>query len=116
MKKLLVSLTLVLTACGQLAFSQAATPGRIAFVTLEGQVATVAPDGSNLRVLTTGSQRFQFPAWSPDGSQLGVLGADAEGGFLAVFEDEENAAFRTSFTAAPASLPFIFTGHPTPKR
>ena len=89
MKKLLVSLTLVLVACGQLAFSQA-TPARIAFVTLEGQVATVAPDGSELRVLTAGSQRFQFPAWSPDGSSLAVLGADAEGGFLAVLEDEEN--------------------------
>ena len=53
-------------------------------------MATVAPDGSDLRALSSGSQRFQFPAWSPDGSRLAVLGADAEGGFINLLEDAEN--------------------------
>ncbi len=53
-------------------------------------MATVAPDGSDTRVLSSGPQRFQFPAWSPDGSRLAVLGADAGGGFISLLEDAAN--------------------------
>ena len=93
MKKVFAGLAVLLVVFGGLAFSQAA-PGRIAFITLGGQVATVEPDGSGLRVLTSGAQSFQFPAWSPNGSRLAVLGADAEGGFLTVLEDAEDAVPR----------------------
>ncbi len=88
MTKLLAGLAPVLAALGLVAYGQvAAQTGRIAYVTLQGQVATVAPDGSEPRVLTAGDQRFQFPAWSPDGSRVAVLGADASGGFITVLED-----------------------------
>ena len=38
-----------------------AQQSRIAFINPEGQLATINPDGSDLRVLTEGEQRFQFP-------------------------------------------------------
>ena len=50
-----------------LAFAQ---QSRIAFINPDGQLTTINPDGSDLRVLTQGEQRFQFPVWSPDGSKL----------------------------------------------
>ncbi|CAN5881546.1 PD40 domain-containing protein [soil metagenome] len=88
MKKL-ARFALVLVVYGQVALAQT---GRIVYINLDGQVATVQPDGSEERVLTAGAQRFQFPAWSPDGLHLAVLGADTDGGFLSVLEDVEAAA------------------------
>ncbi len=64
-----------------------AQQSRIAFVNPEGQLATINPDGSDLRVLTQGEQRLQFPAWSPDGSKIASIGVDPEGGFIRVFAD-----------------------------
>ncbi len=40
------------------------------------QVATVAPDGSDLRVLTSGPGIHEIPTWSADGTWLGYDGAD----------------------------------------
>ncbi len=56
----------------------AATAQRIAYVTPAGELATVEPDGSQMRVLADAG-RYQFPAWSPDGERVAVIGADAEG-------------------------------------
>lgn len=50
---------------------------RIAFITLEHQLETVAPDGSERRRLTDMNDRFQFPAWSPDGTLLAVIGSNS---------------------------------------
>jgi hypothetical protein len=44
------------------------TVNRIAYITLEHQLETIAPDGSERRRLTDLNSRFQFPAWSPDGA------------------------------------------------
>ncbi len=68
-----------------------AQSGRVAFINGDGQLATVAPDGSDVRVLTAGPQRLQFPAWSPDGSKIASIGIDAAGGFISIFADEANA-------------------------
>ncbi len=51
---------------------------RIAYVTPAGELATVEPDGSQTRILAEPG-RYQFPAWSPDGERIAVIGADAEG-------------------------------------
>ncbi len=48
---------------------------RIAFINEDGQLMTVAPDGSDVRQLTRGRQRLRFPAWSPDGSRIAAIGA-----------------------------------------
>lgn len=49
---------------------------RIAYVTLDHQLATIAPDGRDARRLTEMNRRFEFPAWAPDGSQLAVIASD----------------------------------------
>ena len=87
MKNLLAGLVTVALLC----FGAAQAQGRIAYITLNGQVATVNPDGSEPRVLSTGAQQFQFPAWSPEGGSLAVLGSDQEGGFVQVLTDEVDA-------------------------
>jgi TolB protein len=53
------------------------TVNRIAYITLEHQLETIAPDGSERRRLTDLNSRFQFPAWSPDGALLAVIGDDS---------------------------------------
>ena len=66
-----------------------AQEGRIAFITPDGQLATVAPNGHDLRQLSQGDQRLQFPAWSPDGEQIAVIGADRLGGFASLYQDSQ---------------------------
>ncbi|MCX6050406.1 MAG: hypothetical protein NT075_35370, partial [Chloroflexi bacterium] len=50
-------------------------PNRIAFVDANGQLGTVAPDGRDFRMLTTGERTFQFPAWSPDNEAIAAIGS-----------------------------------------
>lgn len=64
---------------------------RIAFVNGDGQIETIAPDGSDSRALTGVGQRFQFPAWSPDGQFLAAVGGDAAGSAIYVMRDQEPA-------------------------
>ena len=61
---------------------------RIAFVTSAGELATVEADGSQTRVLADAG-RYQFPAYSPDGERVAVIGADAQGS--AVFSVRDGA-------------------------
>jgi TolB protein len=66
---------------------------RIVIVNDDGQVETLAPDGQNRRVLTRqgSSVFFQFPAWSPDGHRLAVIGSRLSGGGIYVLPDEVGA-------------------------
>ena len=47
---------------------------RIVYVDGEGQIATIAPNGSDLRQISDAEARFQFPAWSPTGEYVAALG------------------------------------------
>jgi len=69
---------------------------RIALVNEDGQIETIAADGTGRRVLTRPSDgsRFQFPAWSPDGSQLAVVGNDEQGGGIYVLPSSGSAPAR----------------------
>ena len=62
---------------------------RIAFINEDGQLMTIAPDGSDARQLTRGRQRLRFPAWSPDGSQIAVIGTT--GSAVAVYAVDAEA-------------------------
>lgn len=62
---------------------------RIAIVNGEGQVETMSPSGENRRILTLSSDNalFQFPAWTPDGRHLAVIGSRMNGSGIYVLED-----------------------------
>jgi len=62
---------------------------RIVIVNDNGQVETLAPDGQDRRVLTRQGDNvfFQFPAWSPDGQRLAVIGSRLTGGGIYVLPD-----------------------------
>ncbi|HOU40542.1 MAG TPA: hypothetical protein PK829_04685 [Promineifilum sp.] len=62
---------------------------RIVIVNPEGQVETLSPTGGDRRVLTReeDSVLFQFPAWSPDGRHLAVIGSRLTGGGVYVLPD-----------------------------
>jgi TolB protein len=61
---------------------------RIAFVDLDAQVNTIAPDGGLLRQLTDSEDFFQFPAWSPDSTRVAAVATGPDGGRLVVMNDE----------------------------
>ncbi|RMG90421.1 MAG: hypothetical protein D6706_19590 [Chloroflexi bacterium] len=80
---------------------------RIAFINPNGQLVTMSPDGSNQRVLTDLNLRFQFPAWSPNGRSLAVIGSQAGGGGIFLISDEDEAepeAIYNSTSQAPFYL------------
>lgn len=61
--------------------------GRIAFVDPLGRLGTVAPDGSDERLLTGDGALFLFPAWSPDGTRLAAVGQVDDGPGVFAVED-----------------------------
>ncbi len=61
--------------------------GRIAFITQGGEIATISPDGENLRTLTATDKRFQFPAWSPDGLHIAAIGGNRGGSGVYLVRD-----------------------------
>ena len=65
------------------------TINRIVIVNAEGQVETLSPTGQDRRVLTSEGRSvfFQFPAWSPDGRRLAVIGTRLNGGGIYVLPD-----------------------------
>jgi TolB protein len=71
-------------------------PGRIAFITENGQVMTMAPDGGDGRLLTAARFRHQFPAWSPDGKRLAVIGRDA----IYLLQDAADSAPRELYASS----------------
>ena len=60
---------------------------RIVYVNENGQIMALNPDGTDERQLTDAQQRFQFPAWSPDGRFVAAVGADRTGAGLFVVTD-----------------------------
>lgn len=62
---------------------------RIAIINNDGQIETMSPTGDDRRVLTLASDqsRFQFPAWSPDGRRVAMIGNRTLGGAIYVLED-----------------------------
>lgn len=85
---------------------------RLAIVSAEGQIATIAPDGSDRRILTAGDHLFYlFPAWSPDGQQLAVLGSNRDSGGLYLLADSPNQTPQALYTS-PDQPPFYLYWSP----
>jgi TolB protein len=69
------------------------TVNRIVYIDRDGQIVTIAPDGTETRQLTDDDDlRFQFPAWSPDGLQVAAIGSSRRDGGLFVLDDAAAAA------------------------
>jgi len=60
---------------------------RIVFVNSNGEVETIAPDGSGRRQLTTGELFFQFPAWSPNSRYIAALGLSSKRAGIFLLKD-----------------------------
>lgn len=88
---------LLLVILGGAQAQKAEFAGRIAFVNLEGQLATVAPDGTAARTLTDSSLRYRFPAWSPVAKTIAAIGADPGGGGVFLLEDRAGAKPQTLY-------------------
>ncbi len=82
MKLLILGLLLLLSA----GFAQERS-NWIAYITPLGQLAIMQADGSNQLILSGDAERLQFPAWSPDGNKLAAIGADANGGFVRIYDE-----------------------------
>ena len=77
------------TAVAQLAIT-GETINRIVYINISGQIVSLQPNGSDARQLTDAQQRFQFPAWSPDGHSIAAVGTDRTGAGLFVLADQLN--------------------------
>lgn len=85
---------------------------RIVFVNGDGQLVSIDPDGSDERQLTDAQQRFQFPAWSPDGRLVAAVGADRTGAGVFVFDDSQTEAASLPLYADPRDGPFYLYWSP----
>jgi len=77
----------IATALALPAAEGGAAINRIVYVNDGGQIVALGPDGSDERQLTNAQQRFQFPAWSPDGRSIAAIGVDRAGAGLFVLAD-----------------------------
>lgn len=92
--------------------SSALTVNRIVYINGEGQVVTIDPSGQNDRVLTDTDRRFQFPAWSPLGDQIAVIGTNRSGASLHVLQEGEEAVDPNSLFADRQNSPFYLYWSP----
>lgn len=74
---------------------QTTPTNRIAFIDPAGQLGTVAPDGGELRLLTSGERAFQFPAWAPDNKAIAIIGSTEQDAGIYVVSEQS-----PSFVAA----------------
>ena len=87
----------LLIAC--LLLGLASAQSRLAFIDGDGQLATMAADGSDLRTLTAREDEiFQFPAWSPLDDRIAVIGASRDGGTLYLAEDSDAGVLEPLYT------------------
>ena len=85
---------------------------RIVYVNAEGQIVALGPDGSDEQQLTNAQQRFQFPAWSPDGRSIAAIGADRTGAGLFVLADGSTEVAPEPLYAGQEDGPFYLYWSP----
>ena len=80
---------------------------RIVYVDLNGRIATVNPDGSEQKVLTSDHRVFQFPSWSPKKNQIAAVGSDDNGdGLYLISEQQQDSSTHSELYISQNQLPF----------
>lgn len=74
--------------------------GRIAFISANGRLGTINPDGTETRYLTPANGVFQFPAWSPTGETLAVIGNLPTGSGVFTVQDEAESDLVPIYTGS----------------
>lgn len=83
---------------------------RIAYINSDGDVATISPDGTNDKVLTSGEQFYQFPAWSPNGRYLAAIGASR--GQVGIYLLEDRSGSERPLYSSRDKTPFYLYWSP----
>ncbi len=84
---------------------------QIAYVGNDNNVWLVAPDGGDLRQLTSDSRGYRFPTWSPDGRWLAFVGLD-EVARAALYVSPAAQSNPTILYNQPDSAPFYLYWSP----
>lgn len=87
------------------AVEEDASINRIAFITNDGQVGTISPDGSNRLIHTIGNSQFQIPTWSPDGQYVASIATTGPEGSIFLVKDDQTAEPRQIY-ASTSEPPF----------
>ena len=67
------------------------TLNRIAYITLDGELHTVDPDGDNPVAITSNRTNYRMPTWSPIGDQIAVIGSTHDRSGVYTFDRGETA-------------------------
>ncbi|GMQ78209.1 MAG: PD40 domain-containing protein [Anaerolineae bacterium] len=84
---------------------------RIAFIDTDDQLVTIAPNGSNRIELTNDDKKYLFPAWSPNGRALAVVGDDSLYLYPDIDEDSVNNRVVRLYSS-PSEPPFYLYWSP----
>jgi Tol biopolymer transport system component len=84
---------------------------QIAFVGNDGNLWLVAPNGENLRGITTDGKGYNFPTWAPDGRRLAFVGPN-EKGEPVLYVTPAAKSSPTILFDQPASIPFYLYWSP----
>ncbi len=91
--------------------SESFDSNRIAFIDVDDQLVTVAPNGSRRIELTNDNKKYLFPAWSPNGRALAVIGDDSLYLYPDIEEENVNSGVVRLYSS-PSEPPFYLYWSP----
>ena len=81
---------------------------RIVYVTRDGRIATMNPNGRDGRLLTETRRNYLFPAWSPVGDEIAVIGSGADGTTIVQLQDNEETEEHLLFVSSQESVIYLY--------
>ena len=81
---------------------------RIVYVTANGRIATVSPNGENGRLLTDTHRSYLFPAWSPVGNEIAVIGNRPTEAAILYLQDREDGEEQSLYSSREAPAIYLY--------